>query len=136
MANLLTIGSSFIAILAGFVTMAVLVMVTTGVLTKAAPGFVSEGERPRLPYMVFNLGFSAAYAMLGGWVTARLVPVARNPLTHSLMLAIIVLVLGALNAIQFRGKQPAGYQIVLTALSPLAVLAGGLLRMHQLGFRW
>lgn len=116
--------------------MAALVMVTTVLLTKAAPGFVSEGERPRLPYMLSNLAFSAAYAMLGGWVTARMIPVSRNPLTHALMLAIVVLVLGALSAIQFRGKQPLAYQITLTALSPLAVLAGGLLRMHQLGFQW
>lgn len=125
---------SFLAILAGFVSMAALVMLTTLLLKALAPGFVGEEEHPQTGYMFFNLAFSAIYAAVGGWVTARLTPITRNPLTHTLMLAIVVLVLGALSAAQLRGKQPVAYQIALTALTPLAVLLGGLLRMHQLGY--
>ena len=135
--SLLAIGRSFAAIAAGFLTMAVLVMVTTVALTRLTPGFVGEDTgRPRRPYMMFNLIFSAAYALLGGWVTARLTPIVQNPLTHALMLAMVVLVLGALSAVQLRGKQPLGYQIALIGLTPIAVLLGGLLRMHQMGYRW
>ena len=130
------IGHAFLAIAAGFVAMAVLVIGFTSVLTRVAPHFVNRGGRPRLPYMVVNLLSSAAFALLGGWLTARLAPTPGNPLTLSLMLAFTVLLMSALSAIQLRGQQPASYQLTLIVISPLAVVLGGMLRLHQLGYRW
>jgi hypothetical protein len=50
-----------------------------------------------------------------------------------LALAIIVLVLAALSALQSRGKQPVWYQLALVAITPLGVFAGGILRIKVLG---
>jgi hypothetical protein len=41
--------------------------------------------------------------------------------------------MAALSALQSRGKQPVWYQLALVAISPLGVLAGGLVRMRVLG---
>jgi hypothetical protein len=45
----------------------------------------------------------------------------------------VVLALAALSALQSRGKQPVWYALSLVAISPLGVLAGGLMRLRVLG---
>jgi hypothetical protein len=66
-----------------------------------------------------------------GYVTAW--AAAANPLIHMLALGIVVLALAALSALQSKGKQPIWYQLALVAITPLGVLAGGLLRLRVLG---
>jgi hypothetical protein len=78
-----------------------------------------------------NLGYSFLAAAAGGFVTAMVA--ARNPLYHVLVLAVIVLVLAGLSALQSRGKQPIWYQLALLAIAPLGVMAGGLVRLRMLG---
>lgn len=69
--------------------------------------------------------------MAGGYVTAL---IGRdNPLVYTLALALIVLLLSALAALQLKGTVPVAYQLTLTILTPLAVLSGGILRVKQLG---
>jgi len=45
----------------------------------------------------------------------------------------VVLALAALSALQQRGQQPMAYMLALVAISPLGVLAGGLVRLRILG---
>jgi hypothetical protein len=122
---------AFLALAAGFATMALLVMVMTALLTKLTPSWVAEQGRPRPGYMFVNLGYSFLAAAAGGYVTA--LAAAGNPLYHVLALGIIVLALAALSAMQSRGKQPIWYQLTLLALTPMGVLAGGLVRLRVLG---
>jgi hypothetical protein len=122
---------SFLVLLAGYATMAVIVVMITALLARLAPAWVGPQGKPGLSYIFVNLGYSFLAAAAGGYVTAW---VARtNPLQHVLVLAIIVLLLGALSAVQSRGKQPIAYQLALVALSPLGVLAGALVRLRVLG---
>jgi hypothetical protein len=58
---------------------------------------------------------------------------AANPLIHVLALGMVVLALAALSVLQSRGKQPIWYALTLVAISPIGVLAGGLVRMRVLG---
>jgi len=44
-----------------------------------------------------------------------------------------VLALAALSALQSRGKQPNWIQLSLIAISPIGVLAGGLIRLRVVG---
>lgn len=122
---------AFLALLAGFATMAVLVIVITALLTKLTPGWVSEQGKPRPGYVVVNLGYSFLAAAAGGYVTAW--AGAANPLYHVLALGIVVLALAALSAMQSKGRQPVWYALALVAVSPLGVLAGGLVRLRVLG---
>ena len=124
---------AFLALIAGFVTMAVLVAIATAVLTRRVPEWVGEKGKPRAGYIFVNLGYSLAAAMVGGYVTAWIAQ--ENPLIHALFLALVVLLLSALSALQQRGLQPIWYQLTLIALTPVGVIAGGLLRLRVLGLR-
>ena len=70
-------------------------------------------------------------AAAGGYVTAW--AAAANPLIHVLALGIVVLAIAALSVLQSKGEQPIWYQLTLVALTPLGVLAGGLVRLRVLG---
>ena len=122
---------AFLALLAGFATMAVLVIAITALLTKLTPSWVGVQGKPRPGYIFVNLGYSFLAAAAGGYVTAW--AAAANPLVHVLALGMVVLALAALSALQSRGKQPIWYQLVLVAISPLGVLAGGLVRLRVVG---
>jgi hypothetical protein len=122
---------AFLALLAGFATMAVLVMGLTALVTWMVPEWAGPEVRPKPGYAFVNLGYSFLSAAAGGYITAWLA--AANPLLHVLVLGIVVLAMAALSTLQGRGKQPVWYALTLLALMPLGVLAGGLVRMRVLG---
>lgn len=122
---------AFLALAAGFLTMASLVAVLTALLAWLTPSWVAEQGKPKPGYIFVNLGYSFLAAAAGGYVTALLA--AANPLYHVLALGIIVLALAALSALQSKGKQPIWYQLTLLALTPIGVLVGGLVRLRVIG---
>ena len=72
--------------------------------------------------------------MAGGYVTAFVANL--DPLRHVFMLAMALLLLAGLSSLQAQPRPPWFYQLAMVALIPVACLAGGLLRMHQAGYRW
>lgn len=127
----MVIAHAFLALLAGFVTMALLVMIVAAILNKTAPEWSGSEGQPGPAYAFVNLGYSFLAAAAGGYVTAW--ASAANPLVHVLVLGIVVLAMAALSALQSRGMQPVWYALTLLALMPVGVLAGGLLRLRVLG---
>ncbi len=122
---------AFLALLAGFAVMALMVIALTALLTRLVPSWTGAQGKPQPGYVFVNLGYSFLAAAAGGYVTAW--AAVSNPLVHVLALGIVVLALAALSALQSRGKQPIWYLLSLLALSPLGVLAGGLVRLRVLG---
>jgi hypothetical protein len=122
---------AFLALLAGFATMALLVIVVTALLTKLTPGWVGDEGNPKPAYIFVNLGYSFIAAAAGGYVTAW--AAAANPLIHVLALGVVVLAISALSVLQSRGMQPIWYALALVAVTPMGVLAGGLVRLRVLG---
>ena len=122
---------AFLALLAGYATFAALVIALTALLSRLVPSWVGSEGRPQSAYVFVNLGYSFLAAASGGYVTAWVA--AANPLIHVLALAMVVLALAALSALQSRGKQPIWYALSLAAISPIGVLAGGLVRLRVLG---
>jgi len=122
---------AFLALLAGFATIALLVAIVAGVLSKLTPSWVESHGKPQAGYMFVNLGSSFLAAAAGGYVTAW--ASEANPLVHVLALALVALALGALSALQQRDKLPIGYALALVALAPVGVLAGGLVRLRVMG---
>jgi hypothetical protein len=136
---------AFLALAAGFATMTLLVIVLTALLTRMVPSWTgAEGKpQPGSPagdlcpmgwepgYAFVNLGYSFLAAAAGGYVTAW--ASVANPLIHVLVLGMVVLALAALSALQSRGKQPIWYALALVAISPIGVLAGGLVRLRVVG---
>ncbi len=96
-----------------------------------ARGPSAQVGKPKPGYVFVNVGYSFLAAAAGGYVTAWIAQ--KNPLIHVLALAITVLLLAALSALQQRGQQPLWYALMLVALTPLGVLAGGLVRLRVLG---
>jgi hypothetical protein len=127
----MAVARTFLALLAGFVTMAALVALMTALLIRLAPDWAGAESRPRPGYAFVNLGYSFLSAAAGGYVTAYLA--TGNPLVLVLVLGIVVLVMAALSALQSRGAQPVWYALALLVLMPLGALAGGLVRLRVLG---
>jgi|SRR5579875_3836422 hypothetical protein len=127
------IAQSFLVILSGFVTVVGLSGIAAAVVKRTFPGL--EEKTPADPFaMAMNVGVGLAASLTGGYVTARLS--AGNPIVHTLMLALVVLLFSAFSAVQMKDRQPILYLLVLTVVPPLAVLCGGLLRLRQLGIAW
>ena len=122
---------TFMALLAGFATMAILVMGVTALLSRLTPSWVGIEGRPGPGYVFVNLGYSFLAAAAGGYVTVWVTDV--NPLPHVLGLAVVVLAMGAISALQARARQPVWYQAALLVISPLGVVAGGLVRLRATG---
>ena len=122
---------AFFALAAGFLTMVVLVGALTALLMRLTPSWVQDQGKPQPGYIFVNLCYSFLAAAAGGYVTAWVA--VANPIYQVLALAIIVLAIAALSAMQQRGKQPIWYQLTLIALSPVGVFAGGIIRLRVLG---
>ena len=122
---------AFLALLAGFATIAVLAMLVAALLQELAPEWAGSEGKPQAGYAFANLGNSFLAAAAGGYATAW--ASVANPLIQVLVLGVIVLAMSALSALQSKGKQPAWYALTLLAISPLGVLAGGLVRLRVLG---
>jgi xanthine/uracil permease len=125
------IAHSFLAILAGFIAILGLTGIATALLKRFAPGVARE-DGPADPFvMAVHVGLNLVFSGLGGYITARFAQ--KNPIAHTLMLALVVLLLTAFSTLQMKGKRPIYYLLISITIPPLAVLAGGLLRLHQVG---
>ena len=121
----------FLALLAGFATMAIVVIVVTAALQKSVPAWVGTEARPRPAYVAVNMGYLFLAAAAGGYVTAWIA--SLGPLRAVLALSIIVLVLGAISALESKGRQPLWYQMAVLIITSLGVVAGGLVRLRMVG---
>src|SRR5881396_3706046 len=89
---------SLVGIVAGYLVMAVTVIVATLVVAKLMLGSVAtDGSvRPTSGYLLVNVTYSFAFAMLGGYVAATVA--RRRPIIHASILGAVVLLLGLLSA--------------------------------------
>ena len=128
---------SISAILAGLV---VLTLVSFGIEAAADPFLMHLFPRAlpdaaalaaSVPARLFMTAYTLLAIAIGGYVTAWIAQ--QNPLIHVLALALAVLLLSALSALQQRGQHPVWYLLALVALAPTGVLVGGLIRLRVLG---
>lgn len=116
---------SILSVVAGYVVMAVVVMVGVGVLTLAFPEYKQAPETRVTPVtpMVLELVWAVISATAGGWVTVRL---ARRSPRPVIALAVIVLVLGAVYGLTAdRGLMPGWFLLMLPPVSAMGVCIGG-----------
>ena len=119
-----SIARSFVAVVAGFVFIAVTHTVTDKILETA--GVLPTGNLwvgPGLVILV--LGYRAVLSLIGCYITARLAP--SKPLKHALILGVVGVVLSTLGAIANAQMNlgPDWYVWTLVAMSlPIAWLGG------------
>jgi hypothetical protein len=114
---------SFIAIAAGFACIALLTAITTLLARWLVPSWARMP--PSRSAQLFNLVAGCLYSALGGRTSALIAPI--SPVIHSLILAIIVLLISTIAASEFRGQALGFYPLALAVLPSLATLAGGIL---------
>jgi hypothetical protein len=114
---------SFIAIAGGFACMAMLTAITTALVRWLVPSW--SNLPPCHSAQLFNLVATCLYSAMGGCLTALLAPI--SPLVHSLILAIIVLLVSTIAASEFRGQALGYYPFALAVLPSLATLGAGIL---------
>lgn len=114
---------SFIAIAAGFGSMASLIAITTLLTRWLIPSWTASP--PSSAARIFNLIASCLYAALGGRVSALLAP--ANPLIHALILAIVILLVSTIAAAEFRGQRLGYYPLSLAVLPSVAALGAAIL---------
>ena len=122
---------AFEALFAGLAVTVCLSLAVALLLKQLAPDWTETREGVSLWSALAHLGSSFLAAAGGGYVTAWLA--AGRILPDVLVLGVVVLVLAALSALQERGEQPATYLLASIAVSPLGVLAGGLVRLRVEG---
>jgi hypothetical protein len=114
---------SFIAIAGGFACIALLTAITTLLTYWLVPSWAKMP--PSRSAQIFNLMASCLYAAMAGRFTATVAPM--SPLLHSLILAIIVLLVSTLAASELRGQALGLYPLALAVLPSLATLGSGIL---------
>ena len=114
---------SILAILAGYATMAAIVIVLTLFSMKV---FSLQSGHPTPVYLALNVVYSAIAAGLGGYVAAAIG--CRSPVVHGLVLAALMLALSVVSFNTSSAGQPFGYRVFLVAVLPLAAIAGAALR--------
>jgi SAM-dependent methyltransferase len=112
---------SGIAVLAGYMAMAVAVVATNALTTSVMLPAIDAS--PSTAYLGVNLGLGVLAAALGGYVTARLSP--QNPRNHIAALGGVILVLGLLSARGMMG--PAWFRFGIIGCGLVGAAAGGLL---------
>ena len=116
---------SVIAIVAGFLAAAALVVVATWIV---APALGMAGEEPTAGYLLMNLMSVGVAGMLGGYVAGRLAPHAHW--SHVATAAIVLLSLPGMLQPSPSG-QPTWYSVLLALLGAAAALLGGVLALRS-----
>lgn len=115
---------SFLDLLAGLASIVAIALVAKVVLDKL------EWKRrsPRL-YNTVELLANLLAAAVGGYVTARLSAVTLL-IPHTLILALILLVLAALAALEQKGERPVLFLLLEVIGAPFAVVGGAWIFLH------
>jgi hypothetical protein len=123
---------SVLAVIAGYILMAVLVMAAGMLLTTLFPAaFTGPGGKPGLPgfgWYALNLAYSFVFAFAGGHTCARLA--RRAEMAHAIALAALLGIMGLVSIATYAGQTPvpAWWTAGQVVAGVLGVLAGGFLR--------
>lgn len=125
--NLATILRSIVAVVVGYLSLSICVMVLLVLALALVPGWqgtVTGG------YLATNIMLSIISAAIGGWVCARLAP--SRPLLHGNVLGLIALVLGILYVLSpaedgGHAQPPGWYALMLAMLAWPSVILGTLI---------
>jgi hypothetical protein len=120
---------SILSVIAGFAVMAAIVMFLT---PRVARYFRAEDFRTmNVPFMLANLGYSSAAAILAGFVTAWIG--GYRELRHASALGFLMIVMSFVS-MRIRGEhQPGWYEVVIGGVGPIAAMLGAAIRMLAKG---
>jgi hypothetical protein len=128
----LVIWHAFLTLLSGFAIITAIAAAVRLLLLRAVPAWQADAAQSSPPYLCAMAGVAFAAAGCGGFVAAWLG--ADNPLGHITALSIAVLAVTALSAMFEQGRRPIAFSLLQVAVTPLGVVAGGVLRLKLWGW--
>jgi hypothetical protein len=114
---------SILAVLGGWASVGVLVVLTDLVLMALFPNEYKEGSMPPAHLSGISLATSTLWSVAGGWICARIA--ARKPWHHLIALMVWGEIMGITSVFISWGKVQPWYLFGLLLLWPVAILAGG-----------
>ena len=124
-------GRSIVAVVVGFVLIAVLSFGTDAAIRAALPGsFSPNGATTDRGLLLASVVYVGLFAVLGCYVTARLAP--RRPMAHALVLGLLGLVFNIAGTIAMWNAAPVWYHVTQIALVMPWAWLGGWLREREL----
>lgn len=116
---------SIVAVVAGFGAMAGIVIWLTPI---AARYYGAEDFRYlNQAYMMANLAYSAAAAMIGGFITAWIA--GSREIRHAAALGLLMIAMSFVSMRVNGEQQPGWYEVVIGGLGPIAAMLGAAIRM-------
>ena len=124
-------GRSVVAIVVGFVLIAVLSFGTDAAVRAAFPGSFGPNQATTdRGILLASILYVGLFAVVGCYVTARLAP--RRPMAHALVLGLLGLLFSIGGTIAMWDSAPAWYHVVQLALVMPWAWLGGWLREREL----
>ena len=125
------IGRSIVAVFAGMLAVVVLSL-GTDLALHAAGVFPALGDRMSDRLFMLATVYRTIYAVLGGYITARLAP--NRPMQHALLNGLIGVALSTLGAVVTwnRALGPHWYPLALVVTALPTAWLGGKIRLMQL----
>jgi len=131
------LGRSFLAVLSGYLTVAILVVLITplAVWLFIPADLLKQGKSAYTDaYIISNFVYSFGAAVVGGWVAGWMAP--RNPYAHGGALAAVMLAFAlgdilASKAPEIAARQPSWYGWAVALTGAAGALVGGWIRARQ-----
>eukprot|EP00470_Lotharella_oceanica_P002873 CAMPEP_0170167658 /NCGR_PEP_ID=MMETSP0040_2-20121228/1000_1 /TAXON_ID=641309 /ORGANISM="Lotharella oceanica, Strain CCMP622" /LENGTH=203 /DNA_ID=CAMNT_0010405751 /DNA_START=355 /DNA_END=967 /DNA_ORIENTATION=+ len=127
------VGAQPLAVLAGYVAMAVSTIAMFVVLGAVIPGafesYATGKAQPSNGVLLVILTFGVLSAVLGGYVTASLAK--SSPMDHVYALAGFVVVLGLWSAFYEGESAPLWYRLALAVIGGAGVVVGGTMTVTE-----
>jgi hypothetical protein len=124
-------GRSILAIVVGFILIAVLAFGMDAIMRSAAPAmFDANGRTDNVVMLLFMIAYVGVFAITGCYVAARLAP--KEPMKHALILGLLGLVFNIVGSTMTWDMAPAWFHIVSLALVMPFAWIGGRIRERQL----
>lgn len=122
---------SVLAIVVGFIVIALLAFGADGILRSAVPdAYDPTGRVTSVPILILSLAYVGIFAITGCYLAARLAP--GNPMRHALILGALGLVFNIAGAAAMWDTAPAWYHATAIALVMPYAWIGGRIRERQL----
>ena len=119
---------SIVAILAGFVLVVVMSIVTDITLERSGLMKLPFDTNPTW-FVWLVIGYRTVFGVIGSYLTASLAP--NRPMRHAMIGGFIGLALSIIGAIVMRDQGPAYYAIMLIALALPSAWVGGMIRVKS-----
>lgn len=116
-----------LAFFAGYAAIIAACLTVTFAIVSLFPKFVANRGRLTPSYLAFNAGLWLIASVAGGYITSELA--GWSPLGISLSLALVLFAVMVWSAFDLRDHQPLGFQLFVSVLAGVGVIAGAFVHL-------